>query len=175
MRYAKLIDNDLTAGPGYTVTFFTQGCPHHCPGCFNESTWDFEGGNELPNDFLEQILEKIHKNNINRRFALMGGEPLCQENIFLSLLILKTVKEKSPDTETAVWTGYLFEDLFSTSKPHVLEILKYIDVLVDGPFVLEQKDLTLNMRGSKNQRIIDVQNSLLNKEVILKKEYYEKV
>ena len=175
MRYAGLIENDLTGGPGLSVTFFVQGCPHKCQGCFNQKTWDYEGGQELPNDFLEDIVKKLHANNINRRLCIMGGEPLCQENLFLTLLILKTVKEKSPDTELAVWTGYQYENLLKSHNAHLTQILELIDILVDGPFILEQKDTSLVMRGSRNQRIIDIKNSLKNNEIILKTEYYEKV
>lgn len=173
MRYAGLINNDLTGGPGLSTTFFVQGCPHHCEGCFNQDTWSFEGGQELPNDFLETIVEKLHENNLDRRFCLMGGEPLCQENIFLSLLIIQYIKEHSPNTEIAVWTGYTFEQLLDSSIVHIEEVLKNIDVLIDGPFIQEQKDLSLFMRGSRNQRILNLKESLEQCKPILKKEYYE--
>ena len=175
MRYAGLIKDDFTAAPGVCVSVFVQGCPHRCPGCFNPETWDFEGGQELSNDFLEDIVKKLHANNINRRLCIMGGEPLCQENLFLTLLILKTVKEQSPNTELAVWTGYKYEELLKSHNAHLTQILELIDILVDGPFILEQKDTSLAMRGSRNQRIIDIKNSLKNNEIILKTEYYEKV
>ena len=173
MRYAGLINNDLTSGPGLSTTFFVQGCPHHCEGCFNQDTWSFEGGEELPNDFLETIVERLHENGIDRRFCLMGGEPLCQENIFLSLLIIQYIKEHSPNTEIAVWTGYTLEQLLNSNIIHIKKVLENIDILVDGPFIQEQKDLSLFMRGSRNQRILDLKESLKQCKPVLKTEYYE--
>ena len=168
MRYAGLINNDLTGGPGLSTTFFVQGCPHHCEGCFNKDTWSFEGGTELPNDFLETIVEKLHENNLDRRFCLMGGEPLCQENLFLSLLIVQYIKENSPNTEIAIWTGYTFEQLLENKSNKMKTILECADIIVDGPFIQEQKDLSLFMRGSRNQRVIDVKKSLSQNNIILK-------
>lgn len=169
MRYAGIIDNDLTGGPGLSVTVFVQGCPHRCPGCYNEHTWDFNGGFEVYENFIEDILNKLNKNNINRRLCIMGGEPLCRENISLTNTIVKGIKEKSPNTEIAIWTGYCYENLIKDAQ----QVLKDVDVLVDGPFILEQKDLTLAMRGSRNQRIIDIQKTLKSNSIVLKKEYYE--
>ena len=99
----------------------------------------------------------------------MGGEPLCRENISLTNTIVKGIKEKSPNTEIAIWTGYCYENLIKDAR----QVLKDVDVLVDGPFILEQKDLTLAMRGSRNQRIIDIQKTLKSNSIVLKKEYYE--
>ena len=169
MRYAGIIDNDLTAGPFLSVTVFVQGCPHKCEGCFNPSTWDFNGGVEVPDNFIETIVEKLNKNNFSRRLCIMGGEPLCEENISLTNTIVKGIKEKSPNTEIAIWTGYCYENLIKKAR----QVLKDVDILVDGPFILEQKDLTLAMRGSRNQRIIDIQKTLKSNSIVLKKEYYE--
>lgn len=169
MRYAGIIDNDLTGGPGLSVTVFVQGCPHRCPSCYNEHTWDFNGGFEVYENFIEDILNKLNKNNINRRLCIMGGEPLCKENISLTNTIVKEVRKKSPNTEIAIWTGYCYENLIEEAR----QVLKDVDVLVDGPFILEQKDLTLAMRGSRNQRIIDIQKTLKSNSIVLKKEYYE--
>ena len=173
MRYADLISNDVTAGPGFTVTLFVQGCPHMCSGCFNPETWDFNGGKEVPADFPEIILEKINANGLKRRFCVMGGEPLCKENAFLTHMILNYIKEKSPETELAVWTGYTWEELSSLGgNPHIKEILSLIDFMVDGRFQLEKKDLSLKLRGSSNQRIIDVKETLKQNQIVLKEEYY---
>ena len=169
MRYAGIIDNDLTGGPGLSVTVFVQGCPHRCSGCYNEHTWDFNGGFEVYENFIKDILNKLNKNNINRRLCIMGGEPLCKENISLTHTIVKEVRKKSPNTEIAIWTGYCYENLIEEAR----QVLKDVDVLVDGPFILEQKDLTLAMRGSRNQRIIDIQKTLKSNSIVLKKEYYE--
>lgn len=173
MRYANLISNDMTAGPGFTVTLFVQGCPHKCSGCFNPETWDFNGGKEVPADLPETIIEKINANGIARRFCIMGGEPLCKENAFFTHMILDYVKQHSPETELAVWTGYTWEELTSLApSPHIKEILSLIDFLVDGRFELPNKDLSLKLRGSSNQRIIDTKKSLEQNEIVLKKEYY---
>jgi anaerobic ribonucleoside-triphosphate reductase activating protein len=89
MRYSGLIKNDITAAPGLCVSFFTQGCPHHCPGCHNPETWDFNRGKEFTNDTLKEILEALTAQNIHRDLCIMGGEPLCQENAFLTRLIIQ--------------------------------------------------------------------------------------
>ena len=175
MKYADLISNDMTAGPGFSVTLFVQGCPHQCSGCFNPETWNFSGGKEVSADLPEQILKKIKANGIERRFCIMGGEPLCKENVFLTRMLLSYIKEKSPETELAVWTGYTWEELSAlTSNPHIKEILSLIDFLVDGRFILSKKDMSLKFRGSSNQRIIDVPKTLKQNQIILKTEYYEK-
>jgi anaerobic ribonucleoside-triphosphate reductase activating protein len=155
MRYAGLIRNDLAAAPGVSVTFFTQGCPHRCKGCHNPETWDFEKGKEFTYNVLQDIIEALYANGIKRKLCIMGGEPLCPENEFLTLLVVKTVKEKYPDIKIYIWTGYYYENLPKDST-HISQILELADYLIDGPFVEEKKDLTLQMRGSSNQSIIDL-------------------
>ena len=154
MRYSGLVRNDLAAAPGVSVTFFTQGCPHRCKGCHNPETWDFEKGKEFTPQVLNEITTALHANGIERNFCVMGGEPLCAENEFLTLLVIKTVKEKSPDTKIYVWTGYYYEDLLKNSSNHLHHILELTDVLIDGPYIEEKRDLTLPMRGSSNQSVI---------------------
>lgn len=105
-------------------------------------------------DSLNEILYGLHDNGINRSLAIMGGEPLCEENLFLTYLVVSTVKEKSPDTKIYIWTGYYFDHL--PSNPKVQQILKLADVLIDGPFLEELRDTTLPLRGSSNQHIIDL-------------------
>jgi anaerobic ribonucleoside-triphosphate reductase activating protein len=156
MRYSGLIRNDLAAAPGVSVTFFTQGCPHRCKGCHNPETWDFDGGKEFTYDVLNDILAALCANGIERNFCVMGGEPLCQENEFLTLLVIKTVKERYPDTKVYVWTGYYYEDLQKRESPHLRQILELTDVLIDGPYIEAKRDLTLQMRGSSNQSIIEL-------------------
>ena len=97
MRYAGLIKDDLTAGRGLSVTFFTQGCPHHCPGCHNPETWPFNGGLEFTANLITEIIEALTANGIKRNFCIMGGEPLCKENIFLTLLLITEVRKAIPD------------------------------------------------------------------------------
>ena len=158
MRYAGLNKNDFTAAPGVSVSFFTQGCPFHCPGCHNPETWCFDGGKEFTPQVLDEIIEALTANGISRSLAVMGGEPLCEENEFLTLLVISQVKEKLPETKIYVWTGFLYEDLLKNSSPHLQKILSEIDVLIDGPYIESLRDITLPMRGSSNQRIINLTN-----------------
>ena len=155
MRYSNIIFNDTAAAPGISVSFFTQGCPHHCLGCHNPETWSFSGGKEFIPQVLDDIITGLHANGIERNFCLMGGEPLCQENEFLSFLILSTIKEKSPNTKIYIWTGYTYEELLKRDNK-ISKILEMTDVLIDGPYINEERDITLNMRGSRNQRIINL-------------------
>lgn len=157
MRYADVIWNDIAAGDGLCVSFYTQGCPHHCPGCHNPETWDFEGGKELPSTLLDELPIRLNDQGIKRSLCILGGEPLCQENLFLTHLLVRTVKDKSPDTKIYLWTGYLYEDLKTNNNTHIQYILNNINTLIDGPFIQEERDITLKMRGSRNQRIIDFQ------------------
>ena len=156
MRYAGLIKNDMCAAPGISVSFFTQGCPHRCRGCHNPETWDFEKGKEFTNDTLNDIITALTANGIERSLAIMGGEPLCQENSFLTYLVIKTIKEKLPNTKVYIWTGYYYEDLLKKHDPRIAQILELTDVLIDGPYVEKLRDITLPMRGSSNQSIIDL-------------------
>lgn len=154
MRYSGIIKNDFCAAPGVCVTFFTQGCPHRCLNCHNPETWDFEGGKEFNQNVINEICEALTANGIHRDFCIMGGEPLCPENEFLTLLVIKEVKKKVPDIKVYIWTGYVYETLLARSDPRTEQILAEIDVLIDGPYMQSQRDTTLPMRGSRNQRII---------------------
>ena len=162
MRYAGLIHNDFSAAPGVSVSFFTQGCPHHCPGCYNPETWDFDGGKEFTYDVLNDIEESLFANGISRSLAIMGGEPLCEQNIFLTLLVVKTIKEKYPDVKIYIWSGYTYDYLMSriTNNLHLKQVLDYADFLIDGPYVEELRDISLPMRGSSNQKIIDLRKKI---------------
>lgn len=153
MRYAGIIKNDFSAAPGTSVTFFTQGCPHRCEGCHNPETWDFEGGEEVTHDTILEVIEAITANGLHRNLCIMGGEPLCPENQFLTNLIINSVKEKLPDTKIYLWTGYCLEDL-DTSNNRVKSILEQVDCLIDGPYDKTKRDVSLFMRGSSNQRIL---------------------
>lgn len=154
MRYAGLIKNDLAAAPGVCVSFFVQGCPLRCPGCHNPESWDFEGGMEFSTKTLNDILTSLTANGIERPLCIMGGEPLCEENLFLTALIVKEVREYNPNLKIYLWTGYYIEDLKAKENNKIDYILNNIDCLIDGPFIQEERDLTLQMRGSRNQRII---------------------
>ena len=156
MRYAGLDKNDFTAAPGVSVSFYTQGCPHKCPGCHNPETWDFYGGKEFTPQVLNEIIQALTANGIKRNLCILGGEPLCEENEFLTLLVISQVKEKLPDTKIYIWTGFLYENLLKFQTPHIEKILSMTDVLIDGPYVESLRDITLPMRGSSNQRIIEL-------------------
>ena len=154
MRFSKIKDNDIANGEGIVMSLWTQGCPHHCKGCFNMETWDFNGGKEFKEEDKEYILQNIDKNNIKRNLSILGGEPLCQQNIQGVISLCKAFKEKYPEKIIYVWTGYLLEEFDDTQKI----LLDYIDVLIDGKFEIDNKDLSLKLRGSTNQRIIDINN-----------------
>lgn len=162
MRYAGLIHNDFSAAPGISVSFFVQGCPHHCKGCHNQETWDFDGGKEFTYDVLNEITESLFANGISRSLAIMGGEPLCEQNIFLTLLVVKTIKEKYPDVKIYIWSGYTYDYLMShiETNLHLKQVLDYADFLIDGPYVEELRDISLPMRGSSNQKIIDLRKKI---------------
>ena len=154
MRFSKIKDNDIANGEGIVMSLWTQGCPHHCKGCFNLETWDFDSGKEFKEEDKEYILQNIDKNNIKRNLSILGGEPLCNQNIQGVISLCKAFKEKYPEKIIYVWTGYVLEEFDDTQK----KILDYIDVLIDGKFEIDNKDLSLKLRGSTNQRIIDINN-----------------
>ena len=156
MKYAGMIKNDVAAAPGICVTFYTQGCPHHCPGCHNPETWDFEGGREFTPEVFQELIDAISANGIQRNLCIMGGEPLCRDNLFLVNDIITEVKKYYPNIKVYVWTGYTYEKLLDKREKILQNILESIDVLIDGPFIQEQRDITLPMRGSSNQRIIEL-------------------
>lgn len=155
MKYASLITSECYNGPGWGATFALQGCPHHCPGCFNPETWDFSGGKEFTPDMLGEIAKALSPEYITR-FSIQGGEPLCRENIFLTCLVCDMVRTKYPDIKIYLWTGYTLDELKLETDPKMKRILDgtYVDVLIDGRFIEAEKDTTLFMRGSKNQNII---------------------
>jgi anaerobic ribonucleoside-triphosphate reductase activating protein len=164
LRYAGIISNDtVDVDKGIAVSFWTQGCPHHCEGCHNQDTWNFKDGYELPKDYIEQIKELLHKNRVHRSLSILGGEPLCKENADIVYNLVSNVKESYPNTKILLWTGGIFESLYKKYK----YIFKYIDILIDGPFILKKRDVTLPLRGSDNQRIIDIKKSLKEKKTVV--------
>ena len=156
MRYSGLIKNDITAAPGLCVSFFTQGCPHRCPGCHNPETWAFSGGKEFTYEVLDEIVEALNSQGIKRNFCIMGGEPLCEQNSFLTCMVIHEVKRRIPEVKIYIWSGYTYEELIKRADSKVMECLRLADFLIDGPYVEEERDLTLEMRGSRKQRIIDL-------------------
>ena len=152
MRIANLIKNDTVNGEGICVSLWVQGCPHHCKGCHNPEQWDFDGGEYKNNDILlEEIYDAISANGIQRNFSILGGEPLAPQNINDTYYILWKVKQRYPSIKTFVWTGYTLEQL---KKMYKHTLLENVDVLIDGPFIKAERDITLKFRGSKNQRIL---------------------
>ena len=155
VRYAGLNKNDFINGEGVSVSLWVQGCPHHCPGCHNSEQWSFEGGKYINNQLLiEEIFTALTENGIQRNFSVLGGEPLAPQNINDTWEILWHVKRKFPDIKTYVWTGYTLEELYELYESSKETLLENVDVLIDGRFELKQRDVTLKLRGSSNQRIL---------------------
>ena len=150
MKISKIKDNDVANGIGISMSVWTQGCPHHCKGCFNKVTWNYEDGRVFTDDDLNYIIENINKNNVERSLSILGGEPLCPENVDGVINVCKVIRQIYPNKKIYVWTGYTYEEFNEKQK----EVLKYIDVIIDGKFELDKKDLSLTLRGSSNQRII---------------------
>lgn len=160
MHYNKIRKMDISNGPGVRVSIFFQGCSFHCPGCFNAETWDFDKGKEFTLDTINHVLDLCDKDYIEG-LSILGGEPMHPKNIECVTRLAKTFKEKYPDKTIWTWSGFLFDDIKDK------EIMNYLDVLVDGQFKIDEKDPTLKYKGSRNQRVIDVKNSLLNKKIVL--------
>lgn len=156
MRYAGIIYNDFAGAPGVSLTFYTQGCNRRCYNCHNPQTWDFDGGKEFSLETLSSIIKGLTANGIHRKLCIQGGEPLCEENLFLTNLVISEVKKELPDTKIFIWTGYLYEEIKQSSSPYMKSILEQTDVIIDGPYIDEERDITLPMRGSRNQCIYDV-------------------
>lgn len=150
MKYAKIISNDYINGEGVCVSFWTQGCPHHCVGCHNPETWSFNGGLEdSEENIINIIIEAISANGIQRNFSILGGEPLCAENREFVKKLSKTIHKTFPTITIYCWTGYLYENIEQ-------QYLEDIDILIDGPFQIDKRDITLKLRGSSNQRILNL-------------------
>lgn len=154
MKYAGLMENDIVDGEGVCVSLWTQGCPHHCPGCHNPETWDFEGGYEVPEDIRGKIVKAISANGITRNFSVLGGEPLCEENLDFVLSIITAVRTAYPNIKIYIWSGYTFKELIDKQDPRIINILKQSNVLIDGLYEESLRDITLPLRGSSNQNII---------------------
>lgn len=161
MNYAATKKTDIANGPGVRVSLFVSGCRRHCKGCFNSETWDFGYGNLFGKSTMNEILEALDKEYIEG-FSVLGGEPFEKENKETVYNIIRTVKEKVPQKTIWCYSGFTFEELKESSR----NILELIDVLVDGAFVEEKKNLRLKFRGSENQRIIDVKKSLEKGETV---------
>ena len=155
LRIAGLVNDSIVDGPGIRFTVFVQGCPHACEGCHNPQTWDFEAGRDAT---LDEIVERIRHNPLLDGVTFSGGEPFCQAKPLAELG--KRIKDMGLGLIT--YTGYVYEYLISHANEDngYMELLQVTDILIDGPFVLSKKSLELDFRGSSNQRIIDVRQSL---------------
>ncbi|MDO4500523.1 MAG: anaerobic ribonucleoside-triphosphate reductase activating protein [Erysipelotrichaceae bacterium] len=160
MRYSAIRKMDVANGKGIRVSIFVQGCEFHCKNCFNSDTWSFSGGKEFNDDIINEVLELGSKDYI-AGLSILGGEPLHPTNINGVTLLAKKWKEKYPEKNIWLWTGFLFEDKKNE------EIMQYLDVLVDGQYVDELHDFRLKWKGSANQRVIDVKETLLKNEIII--------
>ena len=167
MNYADIKKVDVANGHGVRVSLFVSGCTHHCKECFNPETWDFSFGSPFGEEQMEEILNLLDRSYI-RGLSLLGGEPFEPQNQAAVLELVRRVRQQLPRKDIWCYSGYLFEALAAeTIGEHSRELLEQLDILVDGPFVLERKDLSLRFRGSANQRIIDVPASLQAGEVRL--------
>ena len=170
MYYGTIKKSDIANGTGVRVSLFVSGCTHHCKGCFNEETWNFMYGQEFTKETEEEILKLLSPSYVSG-LSLLGGEPLEFVNQQALLPFLEEVKRRYPEKTIWCYTGYLFEkDILNHMVPKwkiTGRILELLDVLVDGPFIEEQKYITLLFRGSSNQRLIDVPKSLASGETIL--------
>ncbi len=162
MRYAQIREIDIANGPGIRVSLYTQGCHRHCPHCFNQETWDFTGGQLFTKTQEDALIALINRPHI-KGFTILGGEPMEKENRKDVALLLKRIKEECPDKSIWMYSSFLFEEIRDFEE-HVID---YVDVIVDGPFVQDLKDLNLKFRGSSNQRIVDVPKSLESHSVVL--------
>lgn len=170
MYYATVKFNDIANGLGIRTSLFVSGCSHFCKGCFNSEAWDFRYGNPFDEEIQNKIIESL-KSEFCDGLSLLGGEPFEPENQIGLLPFLKRVKKEVPSKDIWCYTGFLFDsELLGESRAkteNTLEMLKLIDVLVDGRFIEEKKNISLRFKGSENQRIIDVQKSLEQGEIIL--------
>jgi anaerobic ribonucleoside-triphosphate reductase activating protein len=170
MNYALIRENDIANGPGVRTSLFVSGCRHHCKGCFNPETWNFDYGNPFTQQEIDHIIHASEPSFIDG-LTLLGGEPFEPENQEMLVELLKQFKMKLPNKNIWCYSGFSFStDLLPkalSDQENVKEMLEYIDVIVDGKFVEELKSSALLFRGSSNQNIIDVKASLINKKLIL--------
>lgn len=167
MNYAAIKKHDVANGPGVRVSLFVSGCTHACKGCFNREAWDFSYGQTFAEENLKEILDALSPSYIHG-FSVLGGEPLEERNVACVSDVLKAVRSAYPEKDIWLYSGSVFEkDILPREKAGKMDVLSYLDVLVDGPFVEEKKNLRLKFRGSENQRLIDVKRTLEAGEVVL--------
>ncbi len=170
MNYAEIKTFDVANGPGIRVSLFVSGCTHHCPGCFNQEAWDFNYGKLFTEDTINSILNTLSFPSY-QGITFLGGEPLEHVNQIGLLKLARKIKETYPDKDIWCFTGYEFErDIMGrmyNEWPETKELLSYVDVLVDGPYIESLRNISLLFRGSENQRLIDLKETLKTGEVIL--------
>ena len=154
MKYFGYMPNDLVNGQGICVSLWTSGCPFHCEGCHNPEAWDKEAGYDVPSDIRGRLVKAISANGIERNFSILGGEPLAPWNRQFVSEVITSIRAAHPNIKIFLWTGFTIEELNITEDKYIEHILENIDVLIDGQFILEQRDTTLPLRGSRNQRIL---------------------
>ena len=160
MRYNLIRKMDISNGPGVRVSIFMQGCSFHCKNCFNQETWDFEGGKEFTDDTINKVLELCNKPEV-KGLSILGGEPMHPTNIEGTTKLAKAFKEKYPEKNIWAWTGFKYEDIKDK------DVFNYIDVLIDGQYKDELHDPTLKWKGSSNQRVIDIKESKKENKICL--------
>lgn len=179
MRYAQIRSMDISNGEGVGISLFVQGCPFHCKNCFNSDTWDFNGGKEWTEEIKDKFMELINRPYI-KRVSFLGGECLAEQNLDEVLKLVQEIRISFPEKTIWLYTGYAWEQLVYSRMPSGVgkekeflnwnrrnEIISNIDICIDGEYVDNLKDLTLKWRGSKNQRVIDVKQSLTQNKVVL--------
>lgn len=170
INYCELKLNDVANGPGVRVSLFVSGCSHHCPGCFNQESWDFDAGQPFTEETEDTIIEALSPPYM-AGLTILGGEPFEHVNQIGLLGLLRKFKANYPDKNVWCFTGFLFDKeilgVMCKKWPETMELLQMIDVLVDGPFELDKRNLMLKFKGSENQRTIDVPASLKAGRVIL--------
>lgn len=160
MNYGRIKKTDIANGPGVRVSLFVSGCRNRCKGCFQPETWAFSYGEEFTPSTLVEILKALEPDYISG-LTILGGDPFEPENIETVTSICKAVRDNKPGKTIWIYTGYLYENLKD------LEIMRYVDVVVDGPFIESQKDISLQFKGSSNQRIINIVETRKSKKIIL--------
>lgn len=170
MHYGNIKNYDIADGEGVRVTLFCSGCTNRCKGCFQPETWDFCYGKEYTKETEDQLIQMLTNPNI-QGLTLLGGDPFEPSNQRTLITLLRRVKQELPTKDVWAYTGFVYEqDLLEGQRKHTEvtdEMLSYIDVLVDGPFVIDQKDISLYFRGSTNQRVIDMPKTLKSGNVVI--------
>lgn len=168
MNYSDIKNVDIANGPGVRVSLFVSGCRNHCEGCFNPETWDFSYGKTFDQTAIKRIMNILKKEYVTG-LSILGGDPMERENYTEITQLCIHVKRMFPNKTIWIYTGYYYEDLKD------LDLMNFIDVLVDGPFIEELKDLSLKFRGSSNQRLIDIPETKKSGKITLwRSEHYEK-